>query len=120
MACGGRWNTLVFAVKVRTLWDMGVRCFPKMMRLFDRLDGAIDTLREASVLERIYRVMPVYNLSSCLLAAAVGQLAAVELRGVIWSDWGRPERIADTLRLLDKSPAFPWACLESGFQHQSS
>ncbi len=120
MASGGLWNTLVFAVKVKTLWQMGVNCFPRMMKLFSRLASAIDTSRESSVVERIYRVMPVHNFSSALLAHSVHRVAAIELRDVLWSDWGRPERIADTLRRMDKTPAFPWAILGKECQPQSS
>jgi mannose-1-phosphate guanylyltransferase len=33
----------------------------------------------------------------------------MELQGVLWSDWGRLERIAETLRRLGREPRFCWA-----------
>jgi mannose-1-phosphate guanylyltransferase len=34
------------------------------------------------------------------------QIAVLELNGVLWSDWGRRERIEETLREIGKQPAF--------------
>ncbi len=119
-ASGGLWNTLIFAVKAETLWKLGTHCFPEMMRLFEQLSAAIGTPREDAILEAIYRIMPVRNFSSGLLAHVVEQVAVIELDGVLWSDWGRPERIAETIRRMDKIPAFPWACLKAEVQPQSS
>jgi mannose-1-phosphate guanylyltransferase len=113
---GGVWNTLIFAVRVETLWSMGKSCFPEMMPLFEQLGSAIGTPAEGALLDAIYRIMPVRNFSSGLLSKVAERVVVIELEGVFWSDWGRPERIAETLRRMDKTPAFPWACLESEFQ----
>ncbi len=120
LASGGLWNTLVFAIKVQTLWRMGLRCFPELMSLFRLLGRAIGTPRERAILKWIYRIMPVRNFSSGLLTRVVEHVAVIQLDGVLWSDWGRPERIADTLRRMDKTPAFPWACLKPEIQPQST
>ncbi len=112
-ASGGLWNTLIFAVKVKTLWGLGTHCFPEIMRLFERLASVIGTSRERAVLREIYEIMPARNFSSGLLARVVDHVAVAELGGVTWSDWGRPERIAETLQRMDKTPAFPWACLKA-------
>jgi hypothetical protein len=42
-----------------------------------------------------------------VLQSPAVQLGVMELEGVIWSDWGRPERIVETLRSLGKKPTFP-------------
>jgi hypothetical protein len=34
------------------------------------------------------------------------RLAVMEMRGVLWSDWGNPARIKDTLDKIGKQPAF--------------
>jgi hypothetical protein len=39
----------------------------------------------------------------------------MELTGVLWSDWGKPDRIAETLRRIARTPAFPPACLDQPF-----
>lgn len=107
MAAGALWNTLVLAAKVETLWKLGWRYFPEMMPLFERLGGAIGTAQERAVLKSVYRLMPARNFSSGLLQRAADRISVIELSGVLWSDWGKPERIAETLRRIGKQPAFP-------------
>lgn len=108
---GAVWNTLILAARVQTLWDLGWHCFPEMMALFERYQKAVGTSKEEAVLESVYQVMPALNLSSHLLKSITKQTVVVELNGVIWNDWGRPERIAATLRRIGKEPAFPQECL---------
>lgn len=110
---GALWNTLVCAGTVDAFWRLGWQCFPTMMPLFERLESAIHTSDEARVLEAIYQDMPAGNFSTGLLQQASRQVVALELTGVLWSDWGKPERIAETLRQIDRRPAFPLDCLNS-------
>lgn len=58
------------------------------------------------MLESIYHTMPGKNFSSDLLPQITDHIGVVELRDVMWSDWGQPERIVETLRSLGKVPAF--------------
>jgi len=108
MADGALWNTLVFVARVETLCNLGWRCFPPLIYRFERLKAAIGSGLEEQVLDEIYRSMPAHNFSSQLLARVTDQVAVMELRDVVWCDWGRPDRIADALRALGKQPAFPW------------
>lgn len=85
------------------------------MPFFERLSQAIGGPEEGRVLETIYRDMPVRNFSSDLLQRVPEQLAVVELTGVLWSDWGKAERIAETLLRIDRRPAFPLTCLDRPF-----
>jgi mannose-1-phosphate guanylyltransferase len=78
---GALWNTLVFVARVETLWNLGRQCFPLLMDLFERLKAAI--------------------------GSGTDQVAVTELRDVVWSDWGRPERIAGALEAIGKQPSFP-------------
>jgi len=107
MASGALWNTLILAAKVETLWALGQRCFPEIMELFEVYSNAIGTPEEDSVLEEVYQAMPARNFSSHLLECVPDQIAVIELSGVLWCDWGKPERIVDTLRRIGKSPTFP-------------
>jgi len=120
METGALWNTMVLAAKVETLWKSGRRCFPDLMDLFERLGPSIGTSEEGQVLESIYRVMPTHNFSSDLLQQAPERVGVVELRGVVWSDWGNPQRIIETLRMLRKVPAFPFPVLGSGTASRGS
>lgn len=100
--------------KVETLWQLGRWFFPDMMALFDKLQGTVNSSDEGAVLNEIYRVMPALNFSSHLLPRIVDRLAVIQLSGVIWSDWGNPERIRLTLDRIAKSPAFPREILAAG------
>jgi mannose-1-phosphate guanylyltransferase len=115
LRAGAFWNTLVFAANVDLLWTLGWQCVPDMMPLFDRLSQAIGGPEEGHALKAIYRDMPAKNFSSDLLQRVPEKLAVVELNGVLWSDWGKPERIAETLRRIDRRPAFPLTCLDRPF-----
>lgn len=112
---GALWNTLVLAAKVDTLWRAGYTCFPDMMPLFERLASAWDRPDKRAALEAVYQEMPAYNFSSHLLQRLPNRVAVMELTGVLWSDWGKPERIAETIRRIGKTPAFPLHCLDRPF-----
>jgi len=115
LRAGGLWNTLVLTATVDALWKAGWACFPDLMVLFERLCTAWETPDEGNVLEDLYREMPQYNFSSHLLQQAPEHVAVMELRGLLWSDWGKPERIAESIRRIGKIPAFPMDCLERPF-----
>ncbi len=115
LRAGSLWNTLVLIATVESMWQAGCACFPEMMVLFERLASAWDTPDESAVLKDTYREMPVQNFSSHLLQRLSDRVAVMELTGVLWSDWGKPERIAETIRRIGKTPAFPLECLERPF-----
>ncbi len=106
LAGGYLWNTMIVVAKVETLWLAGWQCFPAIMERFSTLSEAIDTPREGAILEAIYEDMPDQNFSSDFLEQAVEQLAVMELQNVLWCDWGRPERIQETLHLIGRKPPF--------------
>ncbi len=104
---GGLWNSLVFAAKAETLWELGHDAFPDLMGCFEELDRAIGTSREGMVLEAVYKVLPHYNFSSALLQRFPDRVGVIELHDVVWNDWGQPDRIMTTLETLGIPPAFP-------------
>jgi hypothetical protein len=75
------------------------------MSLFEWLKAAIDTAKELKVLDAIYEAMPCRNFSSHLLQCAPERLAVMEMKDVLWSDWGNPARIAGTLDKIGKPMA---------------
>lgn len=107
MSEGALWNTLVVVAKVETLWKCGWLCFPDMMERFEQLRRSIGTPTEGTTLQTIYQDMPSSNFSRQVLQSLTVQLGVMELEGVLWSDWGRPERIVETLQSLGKKPTFP-------------
>jgi mannose-1-phosphate guanylyltransferase len=107
MACGGLWNTLIMVVKAHTLWQLGCIYAPEVLKYFERLYDVIGTSREETVLESIYETMPARNFSTDLLTPAAGQIGVIPMKDVLWSDWGRKERIIETLSYIGKQPNFP-------------
>jgi mannose-1-phosphate guanylyltransferase len=104
---GGLWNTMIIAVKARSLWQLGLERFPEILNCFERLRNVIGTAKEGAVLDAIYEAMPSRNFSADLLARAANRVAVMPTDGIIWSDWGRMERIVETLDLVGRQPNFP-------------
>jgi len=104
---GVLWNTMVVVAKLETLWRLGTKVLPSMMRQFETLLPAIGTPRESRVLTAIYETMPVRNFSMDFLEQVPHKVSAFDVKGVLWSDWGRPKRIAQSLRKIGRAPAFP-------------
>jgi mannose-1-phosphate guanylyltransferase len=95
---------MILTAKGRELWNLGWRCLPEMMSLFERLKEAIGTVAEVNVLDGIYEAMPRRNFSSHLLQRAPERLAVMEMTDVLWSDWGNPERILSGIEKIRKRP----------------
>jgi mannose-1-phosphate guanylyltransferase len=103
MRTGGLLNTLVIACRVDSLWILGRSLFPQTIALLEQAANAFDTDREDEALHRAYREVPSWNLSKDLLGRCAENLAVMELDNVQWSDWGKPERILDSIGRM--SPA---------------
>ncbi|MDH4098599.1 MAG: sugar phosphate nucleotidyltransferase [Nitrospira sp.] len=101
------WNTMIIVAKVETLWKLGTKVLPTMMRLFETLLPAIGSPRESRVLRGIYDTMPARNFSMDFLEHVPHKVSALDVKDVLWSDWGRPKRIAQSLHKIGKAPAFP-------------
>jgi mannose-1-phosphate guanylyltransferase len=99
------------AAKAESLWQMGWQCFPDLMQRFERLSSSIGTSKEAQILDEIYHDIPAHDLVSELLQRVPDRAAVIEVSGILWSDWGKPERVADSLRRIGRDPAFPLDCL---------
>lgn len=102
----GLWNTLIMAAKVEDLWKLGWEAVPEMMELFEEYADWIGTPEGERARVAIYGKMPRRNISSHLLARVSSCIAALQMTGVLWSDWGKAERITSTLRQIGKYPAF--------------
>jgi mannose-1-phosphate guanylyltransferase len=108
---GALWNTLIVASKLDALWDLGFQCVPEIMPAFVRLWETLRAGRDDAPLEEIYRGLPSRDFSSDLLQKASDRLRVLTMNGVWWSDWGRPDRILETLRALERPAVFPEALL---------
>lgn len=104
---GCLWNTMVLAAKAATLWDLGWRLCPEVVGRLEALRWAIGTPMESSTLQTVYADMPEANFSRDVLQKAPERLGVVTMEEVGWSDWGRPERVVESLRALRLEPNFP-------------
>jgi len=104
---GALWNTMITVAKAETIWRLGWRCVPGLMPMFERIAAVIASPQQKAVIDAVYQAMPARDFSSHVLQRAPDQLAVIEMNGVTWSDWGKADRIVETLRRIGKQPAFP-------------
>ncbi|HXV63275.1 MAG TPA: hypothetical protein VEK15_21430 [Vicinamibacteria bacterium] len=97
---GALWNTAILVGKVQSFWRLGWRHLPQMMVPFVELWESLGTENESAVLERIYRTLPTLDLSRDLLQASTANLVVSKLSNLLWSDWGSPARIRETLEVI--------------------
>jgi mannose-1-phosphate guanylyltransferase len=108
LAAGALWNTMILAAPVAQLWRLAQRLLPEptaqlgaLQPLLRQATGSFPrTAAELVALESTYRTLPRADFSRDLLQAARDQQLVVPLAGVDWSDWGRPERVVETLERL--------------------
>jgi hypothetical protein len=107
---------MIVATRVDTLWQLGQRLLPEMMRPFDALvrelrqaAGERSSTAIARAIGRAYHRMPHADFSRDLVQRCPEAALVLPLGSVEWSDWGRPERVTESLRRLGKRPAFPTA-----------
>lgn len=94
---GYLWNTFIMFAKAKTLWALAGERLPETRGRFDALLRAVGTRRESAVLAGIYEEMTPANFSTRILETCADKTLVLTLDGVDWSDWGRPERIEETL-----------------------
>lgn len=114
VTCGALWNTMVCAVRVQTLWEMGWECVPTMMEPLERYRHALRTVREGHgdqdyetrAFDRLYRRLQTVDFCKHVLQRVPERIAVRPMHDLQWSDWGRPERVAETLKQIGARPAF--------------
>ena len=120
-ARGFLWNTMIVAIRARTLWDLCHSLIPEVARRFEPLVARMRAAHrsewsEAPVrraIEAVYRGAPTRDLSRHVLQNLDGRALVMGLEEVRWSDWGRPERVAETLAPLGAESNVPASLLEA-------
>ncbi|HEY6180138.1 MAG TPA: sugar phosphate nucleotidyltransferase [Kofleriaceae bacterium] len=97
IAEGGLWNTMVACGTVEALWNLGRATEPQLLDILDSFVPLVGTRDETDAIEYVYGAILPVSLSSDVFERGADRLAALELDGVEWSDWGRPERIESVL-----------------------
>jgi len=89
------WNTLILVFSL-----------PRMLASIEAIAPAeLEACRRARD-DRAFAALPPWNFSRNLLAGLQSELVVVRVDGPHWSDWGTPESIDRSLRLLGRRP--PW------------
>jgi len=96
---GALWNTMVTCGTVDALWELGREADPRLIDILESFVPLVGTPDEDDAIEYIYRAYLPVSFSRDMLEIAPQRLAAMEMDGVEWSDWGRPERIETVLAL---------------------
>lgn len=109
---GGLWNTMIMVARVSALWDIARRSQPAMIARFDALRPWMGRPGQAQAIALAYRDMESVNFSRDIAEPAAGRMVAMPMDGIHWSDWGRPQRIAETLAKIGKAQAFPAEIVE--------
>ncbi len=108
---GALWNTMVTCGSVDALWETGRASEPQLLDILDSLVPLIGTPDEDDALQYIYRAYLPVSFSRDILERAPQRLCAMELDGVEWSDWGKPERIETVLALRRSRALVPTRAL---------
>jgi len=109
---GALWNTMIMVARVSALWDIARRAQPAMVARFEALRPWMGRAERTQAVARAYRNMESVNFSRDIVEPAAGRMAALPMDGIHWSDWGRPQRIAETLEKIGKTQLFPTEILE--------
>jgi mannose-1-phosphate guanylyltransferase len=104
---GGLWNTMIVVARAAALWDLAREFQPAMVERFDALRWWMGREEQDEAVALAYRGMPSVNFSRGILEPAAPWTVALPMTGVTWSDWGRPERIVETLEELGQPRPFP-------------
>lgn len=97
MESGWLWNTMVIVARAQTLWERVQELAPELAAFFSMIRRTIGTPWEARELEEVYCTIPSVNFSTAILSRRPERLLVLPVRNVYWSDWGRGERILESL-----------------------
>jgi mannose-1-phosphate guanylyltransferase len=105
---GALWNSFVMVGWVDAFLGLAARTTPELLRALEPLRRVIGMDDEPRVAEQVYRRLAVApsGFSERILVPARGGLVTVRVKGVDWSDWGHPERVAATMRRTGWRPAW--------------
>ena len=103
---GWLWNTFVFITSAGALLDLARGYLPQLHEGLSLMTSSWDTDAEARTLEHAYAMAPNANLSHSLLERRPASLAVSRLTGLTWSDWGRPERVFNSLKTARLLPTW--------------
>ncbi len=108
---GYLWNSLIVVARVGALKALGRTYIPDIDARLSRIEAFGGSEDQAGAVQQAYALMRAADFSRDVLERATGSLAVLPVHGVLWSDWGTPERVVRTLRHIGASPRWleAWA-----------
>jgi len=100
------WNSLILVARVGALRALGRKHIPDVDARLSRIKAFAGSEDEAWAVQQAYSLMRPANFSRDVLERGVESLVVLPVHGILWSDWGTPERVVRTLRRINSSP--PW------------
>jgi mannose-1-phosphate guanylyltransferase len=119
VAAGALWNTMIMVYKVETLLTHIQMLYPDIANLFCGLSAVIGTTAEKFKIQEIYSTLHPLNFSKDILEKIATRspeaVSVLPVLQVTWSDWGSPQRLAETKRTMEGPPHCK--CGEAGYNH---
>lgn len=107
---GYLWNTMIIASTARLFWKKGRSLLPDYFANFEsfllRLQNDLESGMSLASIQELFERIPTFDFSEAILAGATGESVVLPLEDILWSDWGRPERVFSTLREISREPRF--------------
>jgi len=104
------WNTMITAATIRLFWMKGRRLLPSYFDHFEsfllRLQRNLKTGMSKTSIQKLFQSIPTFDFSNTILTHVTRESVVLPLEEVLWSDWGRPERVFSTLREISREPRF--------------
>ena len=116
---GCLWNTMITAVEAKILWALGRLFVPSLLDRvgtcgeLPELDELLNAESQARSLSASCRDGAPADFSRAILQRAARWTSVLPMEEVYWSDWGRPERLGETLRHLDIPSDVPRQLLQA-------
>lgn len=106
LARGAVWNSFVMVGWVATFLELVARASPELAGAFAPLHSGPGARLDPRLVDRVYAGVPSVGFSEGVLADSCDRLATVRVKGVEWSDWGKPERVLESLRRTGQRPSW--------------
>ena len=94
---GWLWNMMVFVARAVSLMELFREAVPDLVAYFEMLQRYVGDPREHEITNEVYRMIPSVNFASTVLERQFHRLLVLPTKHVQWSDWGKKERILQTL-----------------------
>lgn len=106
---GFSWNTLIMVVKAGTLWEIGWQLTPELIQRLEEIRFMAERLtpgREERLFQKVFANLTPSDFSTGILEKIAARILVLEMKDVVWNDWGRPERVVESLKKIGKRPHF--------------